>query len=371
MGEKRTGWQISSIAAIGLALSGIAGCDQVGAKGNAGDSIGGDTRQGEGEACSPCEFFGNDAICLDRNLPPVVAALEDPLQGPALEQGASACGLPSEVCLPCVNPVTGQNTGACEIGPALCQGPGGESTCESPKAIIDPTVFEECEVGGRCVEKNIVESTSPGATDRLPACSQVADGVCVPEDALRYAGAYTPTSCSIGGPSGLEGRCLPSFVIPEESFDRIANLPKDPICGAEELCAPCFDPLTGEDTGACSVSKCDAPVDTTPGFDTCLEGRGQCVSPSIILAMNPEQSTDNLRQRDCDSEAVCVPNRLLAQPTVYQECTATFSGRGTCLDVDVLEVPLSGLFAQAECPMEEKCVPCQTLGQPTGAPGCE
>ena len=323
-----------------------------------------------GAACSPCEFLGSDAMCLDRDLPPIAAALSDPNQGPALEAGASACGLENEVCIPCVNPLTGESTGACELGPAVCGADGEESTCESPKAIIDPEFFPACAVGGRCISKSIVESTTGGTADRLPSCDQTEDGVCVPEDAVRFAGGYKPVSCSIGGNDGLEGRCLPEFIIPAESLDRIASLPQDNLCGEAELCAPCFDPLTGEDTGACSSTSCDAPQNPSAGFSTCFDGRGQCVPEAIILSRNPDQSTENLNSRDCLGENLCVPNRLLAEPAEYQSCSSLLLGQGTCLDTEVLDIPLSGLFRQNSCPAVEKCVPCETQGNPTGAPGC-
>jgi hypothetical protein len=322
-------------------------------------------RAGEADddgACQPCEFLGGEGLCLDRSLPPVAAALADPTTGPALEAGAEACALANEVCVPCVNPLTGENTGACELGPVVCSG-GGLGTCDNPVEIVDPATFPACEVGGRCVDKAIVAAQSPASVDRLPPCTETANGVCVPEDAVRYGGNYKPTSCET---VGLEGRCLPEFVIPEEQKDKLDSLPNDPICEDSELCAPCYDPLTGEDTGACSSTACDAPAGGQSTFASCVQNRGKCIPDTVIAAQGKD--TDNLAQRDCPAESYCVPNRLVAQPPVYQLCNGN---KGTCLDVTVLDVPLSGTFSQSTCPAVERCVPCQgPFGGATGAPGC-
>jgi hypothetical protein len=241
--------------------------------------------------------------------------------------------------------------------------------CADPKEVIDPDAFPTCEIGGRCVERSLVEALSPGSAERLPACAATANGVCVPEDAVRYGGSYRPETCSIGGDNGLEGRCLPEFVVPAEQKAALESLPNDPTCaGASPRCVPCFDPLTGAETGACSTTSCDQPLANQAGFASCVENRGKCIPEGIVSAQG--QSTDNLAQRDCPDNNLCVPNRLAAQPPVYQTCTAALGGAGSCLDVTVLDVPLSGGFGQSTCPANERCVPCSTLGLPSGAPGC-
>jgi len=63
-------------------------------------------------------------------------------------------------------------------------------------------------------------------------------------------------TASLGG-FNAEGRCIPSCVPAIQA--QASRLAQDDCTQAGTLCAPCYDPITGADTGACTQAG-DAPV---------------------------------------------------------------------------------------------------------------
>lgn len=68
-----------------------------------------------------------------------------------------------------------------------------------------------------------------------------------------------PDSCRT--PAGHEGRCLPGCL--PELQPRLGSLTPQ-TCEAGYLCAPCYDPLTGEDTRACRFEPDPGPAEEPP-----------------------------------------------------------------------------------------------------------
>src|SRR5713101_5124664 len=67
-------------------------------------------------------------------------------------------------------------------------------------------------------------------------------------------------------------------------------------CATGQRCAPCNDPLSGADTGACGSIGCDEPRPVTPfKFPLCCGGTGTCVPKSQI----PDAQEGSLDSRDC------------------------------------------------------------------------
>jgi hypothetical protein len=145
-------------------------------------------------------------------------------------------------------------------------------------------------------------------------------------------------------------------------------LPQD-TCAATERCAPCFDPLTGDPTGACSLACDGGPTSQPTTLATCCHARAHCVPTSSI----PDDEESNLDDDSCDDGQLCVPDQLLNADPI-KTCTANSfilgDYTGVCLS-DCLDFGIEGIaLAQGSCGSHLECAPCEFNGQPTGAPGC-
>ena len=114
------------------------------------------------------------------------------------------------------------------------------------------------------------------------------DDLCAP-DALADS-TFTPKKCV--SLASAEGRCLPDCL--PSVAQQGSRLPKAD-CAAGELCAPCYDPVTGKETGACSVNG-DKPTDKPVVFDPCCGTFGHCV-PSSILSTDQKAQLAKLSPR--------------------------------------------------------------------------
>jgi hypothetical protein len=131
-------------------------------------------------------------------------------------------------------------------------------------------------------------------------------------------------------------------------------------CGADARCAPCFDPLTGQPSGACSTVPCDAPKEPAKTLKQCCriggQDQGRCVPKEVV----PSDARDFLGDDDgiCTGTDLCVPNELIAPATPPKTCTAVipFVGgyQGICVS-DCFE----GLVLQGTCTGGLVCAPNQ------------
>lgn len=297
------------------------------------------------------------------------------------------CSATEEVCVPCKNPLKGNaETGVCFKPPAAgasctdAPKPSGDGGTSAPTNVacpyngpplVDPTTFpvQDCGSGMRCVPTNLLPS--PDLVKSLKSCS---GGVCAPEKSIAAAGNYVPKTCT--SVAGAEGRCT-NENIPAVSSQK-AMLPKD-TCDAGELCAPCYNPLDGTPTGACSTAKCDAPKQPAKLFTACCDNppRAKCVPKAMVPANMQKNLGDDDGKCQKDVE-LCVPNEFVSNPG-YRGTPCTGSGfltgsyTGVCLS-DCLEFSFFQKLAigRGNCGQDMKCVPCNNplTGQPTGAPGC-
>jgi hypothetical protein len=245
------------------------------------------------------------------------------------------------LCAPCYDPLTGEDTGACRQG---CDtGPEEE-----------PDVFTDCCDGrGSCVPADLAGDQA----DQLGVDTCTGDGELCAPNALANPSYIPPTCPSIGG---AEGRCLPDCL---PDIQAQADFLSQSTCEAGELCAPCYDPITGDVTGACGLNG-DQPVDDPYVFGGCCEfesnPRGRCVPPEVV----PEDRVDALSQDTCESEELCVPEPFL-EDVNYQFPTCDADGsEGACVP-DCLVDPLEAFFSGAEqgsCDDGDLCVPCNALG---------
>jgi hypothetical protein len=295
---------------------------------------------------------GVEGRCLSRCLPAVAA------QGVFVPQ--STCD-DTHRCVPCYDPLSGADTGACRIA---CDAP-----LEAPKLlqcpyygdpIVDVTQLPAC--GPACDGAHCLPSA------RVPAAlaSQLASctgGKCVP-DSLIVNGAETPppTCRSL---NDAEGRCL-SKCLPGVA----AQVSRLPDCDAptNSACVPCFDPISGGDTNACHIA-CDAPTEAPKLFPRCCSSIGSCLPTSLVpQAQQSKLQTDTCAQ---NQGILCVPQVYIDDPGWKgSDCNATYFsivplGAGKCVPGCIKG--LTGL-GQNGCPANFRCAPCKDLlGNPTGA----
>jgi hypothetical protein len=269
------------------------------------------------------------------------------------------------ICAPCVNPLTKKETGLCKLGGsggggASCSeatqtsaaAPGGnagtaatQGTCPQVDPTVDVSSFsaEDCGSNMLCVDTSLVP---PAQQEKLTNCSK---GKCVPKKSVERGGKYVSKTCRSTGDT--EGRCL-NVGIPSIG-QQATKLPAGDGCDADERCAPCFDPRTGNDTGACTAS-CDSPKEPKKVFPGCCADRGRCVPPTALSG----SAASILSQESCTGEAVCAPNELVGV-TPPKRCKATFGlVSGVCIPGCTLVI---GSVIQGDCADGEMCAPCQLL----------
>jgi hypothetical protein len=286
------------------------------------------------------------------------------------------CGL-DEKCVPCISPLDGMSTGACELefscdGPTTTDDdddpPPPEPVCpyEGPP-LLDPQSFLVCALcaGAHCMPSALV----PGEfATRLAACDATQTTKCVPDEFIVSAGNTIPESCvSI---AGAEGRCL-SRCLPEVAAQE-ALLPQA-TCAPSHLCVPCFSPLDGLATGACDLSCDPGPTQPPVTLPSCCDDRGTCVPAAAAGA-----AAENLGEDVCpeDQGYLCAPDELIAGTYQAQACETGFISfffgdefrPGACLP-DCLPAVDSLFIGQDDCADGTKCAPCldPLSGEPTGA----
>jgi hypothetical protein len=305
---------------------------------------------------------GAEGRCLSTCLPMIAA------QARFLPESTCATG---EKCAPCFNPTAldpTAPTGACGLA------------CDQPvKApvilfcpwngpdVIDPSNLDDCSPacsGAHCLPKYLVP---PGSRGLLSQCAG-GTGLCAPDPVIKKAGDYRPPTCAaFAGVPAAEGRCL-STCLPSVAAQTSLELSS---CQTIERCAPCYNPIDGSVTGACSSSSCDIPAKPKYVFPGCCfrsnQTQGRCVPKTQV----PPGDQGRLQQDACSSNIyLCVPNENLPGHR-GQGCEVDVFGikiyGGTCISRCV-NVTGIGLIPQGNCPSDHSCVPC---GQaPPNSPGC-
>ncbi len=235
-------------------------------------------------------------------------------------------------CLPPALP-----SGTIEKGAACC---GGLGTCEE-LGDGGASSFGDCNAREnlRCVAHPL--SSDAGMVDggaRPVACrAKIDDGDAGPD---------------------YEGRCIP------ECLTRGASGLDQSTCGSGLLCVPCYNPVTGEDTGACHNGG-DRPLESQPaGFSQCADGLGYCISTSLA------GQDASLPQLSCSAGAVCAPKQRVLEPdSCFAHCTSIGALSGACVPAFIVPDMSRGVLPRDVCMMGELCSPCiSPLDQkPTGA----
>ena len=248
----------------------------------------------------------------------------------------------TDLCAPCYDPRTGEDTLSCRQGcdPGPTQPAKPFDKCCSDRGLCVPPALAGSQV------KNLNKEACTG------------DTLCAPKDLTDLT--FKPKACD--SIDNAEGRCISTCVGGALGAQK-DRLPKA-SCGNDEICAPCFDPVTGEDTGACSING-DMPQKPKYTFQTCCgTGVGVCVPPALAGSQ-----ADILRQETCGSAKLCAPIKKAMDPKYkFPSCTSLL-GTGACVAQCILDPAQAAILTQGPCGRGELCAPCSLLGLPTGA--CE
>lgn len=250
----------------------------------------------------------------------------------------------TDLCAPCFDPRTGEDTGACEQG---CDtGPK-----EPPKPFI-----KCCSDRGLCVPPALAGDQAKNLNKE--ACAE--DTLCAPKE-LADPTFKAKTCDSL---DGAEGRCISTCVggAVAKQKDRLPTTG----CGTEEVCAPCYDPVTGEDTGACTVNG-DKPTKPKQVFPNCcgMSGTqpvGVCVSPDLA-----GEQASILRQETCAMGKLCAPVKKAQDPTFKFKTCSSLLGAGACVNSCIVDPSQAAILTRSGCEADELCAPCDLLGETTHA----
>ncbi len=267
-----------------------------------------------------------------------------------LEQ--AECG-PGQACVPCYDPSSNnKDTGACTASDCDAPVEPPVDVCKldyDAHPLADPKKLPACPKSicpsgnAHCVQ--IDEPT--GQQDKLASCD---DGsLCVPDALIRTGGNRPPKTCrAFDGKA--EGRCQ-SLCVPDVADQK--EVLEQGVCAADELCAPCFDPRTGKDTGACS-GNCDQPVQAPFRFDLCCNDLATCVPSRSV----PESKRGSFKT--CEGTPnLCVPKEYLDDPDYQKSCSDDQGSAGACVSSCLNNVELVGK-PDIECPPNALCVPCKS-----------
>lgn len=240
-----------------------------------------------------------------------------------------------ELCAPCFDPRTGENTSACNQG------------CDLGPTKPPVTFGKCCGNQGSCVPKSAVPTSDQSQLGR-DTCTDAND-LCAP-DKLSEPG-YKPLACtSIGG---SEGRCLASCI--PQVAEQASRLERD-VCDDGELCAPCTDPIKGTSTGACTRNG-DAPTKPPFTFPTCCGNLGHCVPQDILTS----DQRALLGADSCSSGNLCAPDVLSSPTSKPPTCRALGStnAEGRCLPACLPSVAeRAANLTQGTCTAGNLCAPC-------------
>ncbi|MFO0678866.1 MAG: hypothetical protein U0169_20225 [Polyangiaceae bacterium] len=280
----------------------------------------------------------------------------------------------TERCAPCENPTDGKSTGICDIGKPpkksadQCKSnePAAPITCPHVgPPVLEISKLKACaDEGMHCLPTGVV----PAAFAPMLAKCEGQDALCAPDVSIAANGQFIPKTCTSAG--GAEGRCLHKDI--PQVAPQAKLLPQD-TCAAYERCAPCFDPLSGDQLPTCKVSCDPGPQKPKVVFSKCAGDKGRCVSKANV----PESMQSNLKEDTCKAGAeLCAPVIAIDRNAKPKTCTLKILGfvqtgkPAVCVE-DVLTI--GGTLDKSDCDEGFKCTPCQNPlknNEPTGLPGC-
>ena len=318
--------------------------------------LGRDSCPGELQLCAPTELVDNptgapatctvasigaEGRCLLDCLPPVAARASVLARDGCAEHHS---------CVPCFDPRDGRATGACDTVP-------GDHAEQPPSKLASC-----CDGRGRCTPKAWVPADYADIFDQ-GSCT-ASEHVCVAPEAALLDPDFRTTVCQ-DEVLGAEGRCAPTCIAAVRSR---ASMLRRTTCPAMELCVPCFDPVTGESTGACKGPNDPGPSKPPVVFADCCVSLGASLGTCVPTALLPPGINGLQRETCADSAAVCVPRKVAEDPSAkLPTCDTALSGRGVCMNACFLGSQAS-VLTRSSCAVTERCVPCSVVGASIG--GC-
>jgi hypothetical protein len=251
------------------------------------------------------------------------------------------------VCAPCYNPQTCEDSKACSSAPCDAPKEGCNAlACPYEGApVVDVTKLDECACSGTyCAPEVLVDE------DLRPQLETCNGGYCVSGRTLEHGGNYVRKCRALFGT--FEGRCQ-SVCLPSVAED--LDVLTQETCPDGEVCAPCYDPITGEDTHACHSAPCDQPAEEKKIFEYCFEDTARCVPTEMV----PKADRADLEQRTCPDDMLCVPNELVEDPDyAFPPCEPN-GVPGACVPEAVGSLDLiRSTLSKGPCPEHHLCVPC-------------
>jgi hypothetical protein len=158
--------------------------------------------------------------------------------------------------------------------------------CKIANAATTPTGVTACDgTTAHCIPEASLPSTfSSTLKGDLGKCPDdpAAPGTiyCTPDDYIKTQGVFTVKTCR--SLLDAEGRCT-STCMPQVNV-QLTALPQTG-CGPDELCAPCYNPIDGTDTHACTAGCGDSIKEASKTFQKCggaNKDQGVCVPQKLV-----------------------------------------------------------------------------------------
>ena len=185
------------------------------------------TTGGQFQLASCRSLYDGEGRCLSTAMPDVGA------QADQLPQDTCPA---TERCVPCYSPIDGSDTGICRL--ACDAGP-----------VEQPTLAPSCcHDLGTCVPSAQVPADQQSELTQ-DACETAQ--LCVPDAFIAMSPLVQCDAALFGFPVG-DGRCVPDCLAQTGGLEGVMT-GNCSAAGPHHLCLPCNDPLTGADTGLCSM----------------------------------------------------------------------------------------------------------------------
>jgi hypothetical protein len=259
---------------------------------------------------------------------------------------------------------------------------GSTTLCAGAMPVIPNTPLAAC-MADMCTGAHCVPTAQiPMGTD-LTTLAMCPDGTyCTPDDYIATQGQFQVKTCT--SLEGAEGRCI-STCIPQVN-SQIDQLPKE-MCADTERCAPCYNPIDGTDTHACTQGCDKGPTMPKVVFapcgiyamDTTKTARGLCVPKSLV-----PMDLQGIPVDTCPMDHLCAPvEKVKDLKYNFPMCTPTSFGGGLgmanmagqkagCVPAYLADTN-AALLLQDGCMDGYLCAPCTnplstpTANAPTGA----
>ena len=230
---------------------------------------------------------------------------------------------------------------------------------------------ECCAGAGSCQRRGAItlELKASLGHDSCMAGSDDDDLRCVPTATMHGGVCHAQT-----GGAALEGRCFPRCLL---AGNPEALLLTTTDCGGDEaqVCAACFDPVSGQATGACTSQPGDRPNEPAPApykecgsYSRTNDGPMGVCMPRVLATASGNPVAATLPQDICADSEVCMPKLKAADfYACFRHCEtsalvqAAGSKEGGCIPPYIAQSanPEAVTFLErGVCSEGELCAPC-------------